>query len=68
MKVLKILRFELGEATYKRLLSNFHHAREIARVKEMFELQDPATGFLERNLRSVKFKNKVTGIPIKTIT
>ena len=49
MEVFKIWRLELWEVTYNSFLRNFHNAREIVRVKEMFELWDPVPGFLERN-------------------
>ena len=37
MKVFEIWRFELWEVTYKSLLRSFHRAREIVRLREMFE-------------------------------
>ena len=38
MEVFEIWRFELWEVTLKSLLRNFNLAREIVRIKEMFEL------------------------------
>ena len=38
MKAFEMWGFELWEVTYKNLLRNFHHTREIFQIKEMFHL------------------------------
>ena len=42
MEVFKIWRLELWKVTYKSLLNNFRHTREIVRIKEIFQLCEVA--------------------------